>query len=503
MVYVDSVAPLESHDEATRRFSTISRLEEYSTRWLETESANDIPGKLLAFGSSILGVVTNKSDLDAVLMIPSTITRETFFSGFVQMLREASADLAIESIMAVPDAHVPVLKLVVDGLPVDILPCRVPQKRLLAVIASAPEDGGQFDFRHINMSELDTPSVLALNGVRVGRTLVDSIRAGRIVTQDEPIQGGDERFRKFQVCLRGVKYWAKERGIYSNALGFFGGVTWAILLVKVCLSCISMDDLSDREILGRFFQFLFEQSWGSANPITLRPLPQAIAQFVASLRPGSTPNISAVGSPDSDSEKSRESLWDPSVSEADKRALMPVLTPVAPYLNSTFNVVPTTQRILTDEFRRAFEITKTPHWSMKILCSPAVVELEKNYPTRLRISISAKPESSDKSKWLFVWESLVSSKLRVLLYHLERIPGLIARPDPLAIRNAPEDSIEFRIYMSILPLNGSGNRLIDFNEPVSQFHGALATAIESRDDQDDLRSNCKLAISLVKDPPLV
>ena len=497
-IFLNKVAPLESDDESLNRSRITAKLEEYALKWLKSEGETDIPAKLLAFGSSILGVVTNSSDLDAVLMIPTSITRETFFANFVQMLREAKTDLTVESIMAVPDAHVPVLKMVVEGLAVDILPCIVPIKRLKAVLESASTDGCSFDFRQININELDTPSILALNGVRVGRTLVDSINAGRIVAQDELVEGDNHRLEKFKTCLRAIKHWAKQRGIYSNAVGFFGGVTWAILLVKVCLFHADFDTSTEEITLARFFQFLYEQPWGAASPITLRPLPASIAQFVGSLRPSSTPSLSALGSPDGDSDGSAESLWDPSTSEADKRALIPILTPVAPFLNSTFNVVPSTLRILVDEFRRAFEITRSVSgWSMANLCASALPELDEHYPTRLQLAIKTKTESEDRNKWLFVWESLVGSKLRVLMYHLERIPGLAVRPFPVGVRRNI-DEIEFIIFISILPLNGSGNRVIDFNDSVSQFHGALLAAMEIRDDVEDLKRSCKLSISLIK-----
>jgi len=38
----------------------------------------------------------------------------------------------------------------------------------------------------------------------------------------------------FKEALRIIKVWAKNRGISSNAMGYLGGISWAILVAKIC-----------------------------------------------------------------------------------------------------------------------------------------------------------------------------------------------------------------------------------------------------------------------------
>lgn len=100
----------------------------------------------------------------------------------------------------------------------------------------------------------------------------------------------------FREALRAIKLWAKQRSIYSNIMGFLGGVAWAMLVAKVCQmypkACASV-------IVSRFFHIMANWKW--PQPVFLKPMEE-----------GSVPTRQ----------------WNPDVRSKHKQAVISKVTPI-------------------------------------------------------------------------------------------------------------------------------------------------------------------------------
>ena len=120
-------------------------------------------------------------------------------------------------------------------------------------------------------------------------------------------------------------------------MGFLGGVNWAILVARICQlypNCLAAT------LLTKFFRVYGMWAW--PNPILLR----------------ARVNPLQLGFP----------VWDPKNNPRDRLHLMPIITPAFPEINSSYNVIPSTLRLMKTEFARAatrtFEIetnVSVPH----------------------------------------------------------------------------------------------------------------------------------------------
>lgn len=127
----------------------------------------------------------------------------------------------------------------------------------------------------------------------------------------------------FRLALRCIKLWAKRRGIYSNALGYLGGVSWAMLVARTCQL---YPNAAASTLVHKFF-LIFSQ-WGWPKPVLLR---------------NSSEDYGSLGFP----------VWDPRINPSDRYHLMPIITPSYPQQNSTFNVTISTRSVMLNEFKIA------------------------------------------------------------------------------------------------------------------------------------------------------
>lgn len=103
----------------------------------------------------------------------------------------------VEYVRTVEEAFVPVLKTKIDNIELDILFARLALKNI-------PQDQ---ELRNIELlRNLDQKCVRSLNGCRVTDDILSLV----------------PNHESFKLALRAVKYWAKKRCVYSNAMGYLG-----------------------------------------------------------------------------------------------------------------------------------------------------------------------------------------------------------------------------------------------------------------------------------------
>ncbi|KFH13178.1 polyA polymerase, partial [Toxoplasma gondii VAND] len=269
---------------------------------LDEQEARQAGGKIFTFGSYRLGVVTPGSDIDTLCVTPRHVSRDAFFKILYAKLQQ---DARVSKLTPVPDAYTPVLKFSFDGVEIDLLFARLP----LPVIPSSWNSlENDLVLRHV-----DEKTARSVNGSRVADLIL------KLVPNKET----------FKVTLRFVKHWAKARGIYSNVLGYLGGVSWAILVARCCQL---YPNFAPSQLVHRFFTVYSIWNWRN-SPVLLCRIKEHSADGLANFK-----------------------VWNPKVNLQDRHHLLPIITPAFPSMNSTHNVSLSTKRVITEEFANAKRI---------------------------------------------------------------------------------------------------------------------------------------------------
>ena len=417
----------ESDEASLNREEVLGRLNEILQEWikdvtarrLSPELAQDACVKLFTFGSYRLGVHTPGSDVDTLCIGARHVSRDEDFFGRgaaepgLSMYERLQREPAVETVVAVPDAVVPEIKMVFSGVEIDL--AFVP---LSADVV--PED---LDVMQTSLlRNLDDPSVKSMNGVRVATNLCQLV----------------PNVENYRAALRCIKLWCSRRGLNSNVLGFLGGVNMAILVARVCQL---YPNAIPPTLVTKFFNLWDMWKW---------PSPVMLTEIV--------------------DEGLGHRVWDPRINPSDKRDLMPIITPSYPCQNSMYNVGPSTLKIMKDEFKRGVGvcgrvIQGTATWDE--LFEP--LQFFKLYKHYLQITVKAENGEDFKK-----WQGFVHSRLRKLVEQVEYSTHslLMLHPHTEKVEDPDHDAATFCCYFMGVKkqknLTGVA-QTVDLNAPVDIF----------------------------------
>ncbi|TKW36260.1 hypothetical protein SEVIR_2G428900v4 [Setaria viridis] len=376
--YLSSAGLYESQEEAVSREEVLGKLDQTVKAWIKKATrisgygeqfVHEANAKIFTFGSYRLGVHGPGADIDTLCVGPRHATRnEYFFRWLHEMLAEMPE---VTELHPVPDAHVPVLGFKINGVSIDLLYANLAH----AVI---PED---LDLSQDSiLYNVDEQTVRSLNGCRVTDQILKLV----------------PNIPSFRTTLRFIRYWGKRRGVYSNVMGFLGGINWAILVGRICQL---YPNASPSMLISRFFRVYSKWKW--PNPVMLCHIEEGPLGLA---------------------------VWDPRRNYRDRGHQMPIITPAYPCMNSSYNVSVSTRYVMIQEFTRAFEICQAidegkADWDALFEPFP-FFESYKNY---LEVNITARNEDDLRN-----WKGWVESRLRTLVLKIERYSHetILAHPYP-------------------------------------------------------------------------
>ena len=363
--------------------------------------------QLYTFGSFRLGVHSSESDIDCLAVGPSFLARSIFFSEFPAFLKgeHQSATDALDdvsehellpkptSVRSIEEAYVPLICFEIGGIDFDLLYCRTSLPRVTAAFDVLAD-------LDLICGDLDELSLRSING---------AVTTERILAYISELLPGqrDQLLSLYQALLRCLKVWARRRGIYSNVLGYVGGVSFSLLAAHAFQRHFSQKEESNTKrvklILPSIDELFFLcmelfSEWAWPTPVQL--LPASKLPF-------------------------HHSSWNPRKNYRDRLDHMPILTPTSPIINSTHNVFSSTKTVFVGELKRATLLLRAGGFAERTW--EEVFKLSsffERYKVFLCVRVHAEQEGDEKEVNLKV----VKIKARLLFNALNKMMGLTAVP---------------------------------------------------------------------------
>ncbi|KAL0216117.1 hypothetical protein P9112_008301 [Eukaryota sp. TZLM1-RC] len=428
--YLRSVHVFETEEEARKREQVLIRLGSVVSDWIADVSRQKSHSEqlisegsptLFTFGSYKLGVHSAGADIDVLCITPKHIEKDDFFTNLKSRLE---AIPGITELVAVPHASTPVMKFAFDGVDIDLVLGKT-------MLTSIPPD---FDIMDVSvLNNVERTSVRQINGPRVAEEIM------RLVPN----------ITNFKLTLRAVKLWSQRRGIKNNAMGFLGGVSWAIMVARICQL---YPNAAPSTLFSRFF-FVYDQ-WQWPNAIKLNEVVEDI------------------------NGKFTGDVWSPKSGE-----LMPIITPVYPAMNCTYNVTASSLAVMKREFHRGYKICNlidVGKCDWDSVFEP--VQFLKMYRHYLIVEISSTSEEGRR-----LHTGYVESRLKLIIQSLERTENIkYCHPWPSSFDNdslgvsafvlglvlesqAPQTSS----HVSLAPGTIASSKCINLTQAVLEFQGTI------------------------------
>jgi poly(A) polymerase len=199
-------------------------------------------------------------------------------------------------------------------------------------------------------------------------------------------------FESFLKLVRCVRLWAKRRGLYSNKMGYLGGVNCNIL---AAFTCQLYPNAAPSTLLKKFFEVYKDWDWNT--PIALTHLYDAQLGY---------------------------EIWDRSYG-SNRFHVMPILTPAYPSMNSTVSVSYNTLEVMQEEIATAFDavlaVLARDGQGWDEVFAPSDFAVAHSRYLAAEVYVQGVPEHLS-GELLRSWSGYVESRLRKLVEHLSYLP---------------------------------------------------------------------------------
>lgn len=323
------------------------------------------------------------SDIDTLLVGPACVTHEMFFEDLCENI--LAKNPRVTNFSTVPSAFVPIAKFDFDGVSIDLIYAQTAFDVL----------DDRFEIHEDNVMKGVSPSTIrSLNGVRVTDLFLDLV-------PDKDV------FRK---TVRLLKIWAKRRGVYGNSMGYLGGVSYAILVARICQI---FPNGNSAIILKKFFEIY--DSWHWPTPVCLN-------------------QIKTQGPGD-------HVVWNREANVYDR---MPIITPAYPAQNSTYNVTFSNFSIIKEEIERGREILSGVDVEMGKEKTEARLEelIEENDFFRKHKNYFMVTGTCREDENSTVWFGWIESRIRKFVSNLEELMYFNLIPHPKGYSERGNDGIK-------------------------------------------------------------